>query len=262
MPQSTPINTTLPEVKWGGLQKSGTKIPVTAFIGRLADMVLDAGGQYGLQIIEKYDQMQILESSAPYPWATLDIPIKYSDREESGWGRHVASAKGLGLAQNAATFDQAKGELVGKVFEVKQMEETYGEDKQTGHPIKGFVWRFVRIISGQVGVMPQAPQQQVYVPPQTVQPVPQVPQQAPPVQPPVQAGFNTQLLATDTAPIRAKKLLHGKALNEWLGAALTDDKIKADPAFTNTIFDQSFINALKASGQAILGTDGKFTVVS
>jgi len=265
-----------PDIKWSGLSKGGAfKVPVVAFIGRLVDMVYDSQSNFGLRIIEKYDQVQILESPAPWPWATIDLSIKYSDREESGWGRHVSSAKNIGLAQNASSLDEAKRDLVGKVYELRQKEEDYGEDSKTGQKFHGDVWRFVRIVGvGATGQFQPQPQPQ-YAQPQYAQPVPQqgvgvapapvaapMPANTTPVQSQAPAGLNGQLLPTDTAPVRAKKLLHGKALNEFLGVALLDPVIKADSAFVNSIFDQSFIVGLKASNQVVLGADGKFQVVA
>lgn len=250
-----------PEIKWSGLNKGGSfKVPVIAFIGRLTDMVYDAQSSFGLRIVEKYDQVQILESPVPWPWAAIELSIKYSDRENSGWGKHVESAKQIGIAQNVATLEQAKTELVGKVYEMRQVHENYGEDKD-GKSMTGDVWRFVRIMGAGQGQAP-APQPQYAQPPQYVPPlsVPVVP--APVPQSAQTTGFSTQLLPTDTAPIRAKKLLHGRMLNEWLGVALLDDKIKADPGFINSVYDQSFIVGLKASGQVVLGADGKFQVIS
>jgi hypothetical protein len=242
-------------VKWGGLSSGGSnKILVVCFIGRLVDMVNESQ-TYGLYIREKYDQVQILESPAPWPWATIDVPIKYSDREESGWGRHVGSAKALGLAINVATLDEAKAELIGKVYEMRQKDESYGEDSKTGVAFHGDVWRFVRIVPAG-GVQPQV--QYATVPP-VAQPVPAPQSQAAPT--PAVPGLST-LLPTDTAPMRAKKLLQGRTLNEFLGVALIDEVIKADSSFVSSIFDQSFIVGLKASGQVILGTDGKFNVVA
>lgn len=276
-PVGQPIGMPPAEIKWSGLSTGGAfKIPVIAFIGRLTEVVKDASSQYGLRIVEKYDQVQILESPVPWPWATVDVSIKYSDRESSGWGYHVASAKALGLAAQAATLDQAMAELVGKIYAMRQSAQSYGDDRQTGQAMHGDVWRFERILApGQVQPFPQpqyaAPQpapvtQPVTQPqPQSVTGVPaQTPAPAPVVAaaPPPTGVFNPVLDPADTASVRAKKLLHGRALNEWLGVALIDDKIKADPAFINTIYDQSFIVGLKASNQVTQGADGKFVVVA
>uniref|UniRef100_A0A6M3J4Q6 Uncharacterized protein n=2 Tax=viral metagenome TaxID=1070528 RepID=A0A6M3J4Q6_9ZZZZ len=263
-----------PEIKWSGLSTGGAfKVPVIAFIGRLTSIVEDAGSQFGLRLIEKYDQVQILESPAPWPWATIDISIKYSDREESGWGRHVASAKVLGIAAQAPNLAAAKAELIGKMYELRQKDETYGEDAKTGQTFHGDVWRFVRVVQpGQAQTFPQpqyaqpqpTPVQpvgpQVAIPAQ--QPVAQTQSPAPAPAPQATGGLNLTPDPSDTAAIRAKKLLNGRALNEWLGVALIDDRIKADPAFINSVYDQSFIVGLKASGQVTQGADGKFQVVS
>lgn len=268
------------EIKWSGLSTGGAfKIPVVCFIGRLAEMIEDSSSQYGLRIIEKYDQVQILESPVPWPWATVDLSIKYSDRESSGWGHHVESAKALGLAINATSLAEAKADLVGKVYEMRQTEQSYGEDRQTGQAMKGDVWKFVRIVTpGQAPAPAQyvtpapapTPVPVAVAPPTAAAPTPApVPEQTvvapPPATPPsaeVPGAFDVTLKPDDTSSIRAKKLLNGKALNEWLGVALIDDKIKADPSFINTIYDQSFIVGLKASNQITQGADGKFTVIA
>lgn len=257
------------EVKWSGLSTGGAfKIPVIAFIGRLTEMLEDASSQYGLRIIEKYDQVQILESPVPWPWATVDISIKYSDRESSGWGYHVESAKAIGVAQQAVNLAQAKAELVGKVYEMRQSSQSYGDDATTHQPMQGDVWRFVRIV--QPGQAQAFPQPQYGIPTPVVQPVQQpvaqpVAQAVVPAPVPVPmpiATFVATLDPSDTPAVRAKKLLNGRALNEWLQAALMDDTVKADQAFINSIYDQSFILGLKASNQAILGPDGKFQIIA
>lgn len=265
-----------PDVKWSGLSTSGAfKIPVIAFIGRLTEMVYDTQSTFGLRVVEKFDQVQILESPVPWPLATLELSVKYSDREESGWGRHVGSAKALGLAQQANTLDQAKAELIGKIYEMRQTHENYGEDSKSGQTLTGDVWRFVRVVGAGGQATPQ-PQYAQPVAPAVPAPAPTQPQVATVVMPTTQqapapqpataipqpmAGFDATLLPDDTAPVRARKLLHGKALNEFLGVALIDDKIKADSSFVNSIFDQSFIVGLKAAGQAVQEADGKFRVV-
>ncbi|KKK61955.1 hypothetical protein LCGC14_3009170, partial [marine sediment metagenome] len=134
------------------------------FIGRLAEVIKDSSSPHGLRIIEKYDQVQILESPVPWPWATIDLSIKYSDREQSGWGYHVESAKAIGLAQQATTLDQAMAELVGKVYEMRQSSQSYGEDTTTHVPMQGDVWKFVRILA------PGAPQIAAFPQPQYAQP--------------------------------------------------------------------------------------------
>ena len=295
------------EIKWSGLSTGGAfKVPVVSFIGRLTEMIEDGSSQYGLRIIEKYDQVQILESPVPWPWATIDVSIKYSDRESSGWGYHVESAKALGVAVNATSLAEAKADLIGKIYEMRQSQQSYGEDRVTHQPMQGDVWKFVRIIpAGQPTGFPQ-PQyvqpQPVVIPAPAAAPAP-VPQPVAQPQPPALVATPVAVVApiptpapvpaptpevvaapvtvlapvpapapagavdlvpnlNDTAAIRAKKLLNGKALNEWLGVALIDDKIKADPSFINTIYDQSFIVGLKAQNQVVLGTDGKFQVIA
>jgi len=250
----------LPELKWSGLKTGGQyKSPLNKFIGRMDSYALDTQAAYGLRIVLRFSQLQVLETTAPWPWATADISVKYSDSENSGWGKLVKSAKDLGLAIQAATLQEAMNDLVGKIFEMHQsVNEHFGEDKE-GKAMLGDVWRFVRIL--QMGGF----QQPAYgtpsvpaAPPTPAMTTPPAAQQVPAPTP--QVDMTPQ--PTDTAAMRAKKLLHGKRLNEFLGVALIDPVIKADAAFVNSIFDQSFIVGLKASGQVALDTNtGVFTVV-
>ncbi len=276
-----------PEIKWSGLSVGGGHVPVVCFIGRLTDIVEDPR-TYGLYLIERYDQVQILESPSPWPWATIDIPIKYSDKEGSGWGHHVTSAKALGLAQTAVNLAQAKAELIGKIYEMRQSEQSYGEDRITGATMKGDVWRFVRIVQpGMPQVLPQPQYAQpagvvAVAPAPAPQPIAQVAQPIPVQQQQPQQAIAPEAIApatvvpipstvvvvdlvpnpTDTPAVRAKKLLHGRALNEWLGVALMDEVIKVDSAFVGSIYDQSFILGAKASGQVVQSADGKFQVIA
>jgi len=234
-------------------------------------MTIDTESQYGFRIVEKYDQVQILQSPSPWPWATLDFSIKYSNREESGWGRHIASAKALGLATNAATLDEAKKELIGKTYELKQQEESYEGGRQRDQVMKGNVWRFVRVVE------PSVPTTPYVVPPVAPPPAPAPIQgfQSPPIV--VQGALSPSPAPTlvqgvlpidapnaldpgDAPEVRAKKLLHGRTLNEWLGVALVDEKI-AGSAVVNSIYDQSLIVGLKASGQVVQDADGRFQVI-
>ncbi len=256
---------TLDTLKFGLPGGGQYKIPVKGFIGRFTGAALDPQSQYGLRLVEHYDQVQILDSPVPWPWATIDLSIKYSDRDSSAMGRHFASAKALGLGAGADGVGAMVKELTGKIFEMRQMHESFGEID--GKDSFGDVWRFIRI--EQSGAPQSFPQPQYAQPqPATAQPV--NPQVAVPMQqqltgaslPPANVERNLTPNPSDTAAVRAKKLLNGRALNEWLGVALMDDKVKAEPAFMSSIYDQSFIVGLKASGQVIQNPDGKFQVVS
>ncbi len=290
-PYGQPGAVAIPDIKWSGLKVGGAyKIPLTRFIGRFDGYELDTQSTFGVRVVEKYSQVQVLETTAPWPWATADVSIKYADSDNSAWGRHVGSAKTLGLALAAQSLQEAMTELVGRYFELVQAVESYGENQQ-GQPMTGDVWRFVRLV--QPGAtMPAA--QPVIQPAQVVQPIQVVAQ--PVVQPvvdpalaqaqaqaqaqaaaaqaaavaqpapvavaPVPGVFDTTLLPTDTPALRAKKLLQGRALNEFLGVALIDDIIKGDGAFLNSIFDQSLIVGLKSSGQVVQdAATGVFTVL-
>jgi len=250
------------QVIWSGLEQgAAAKIPLTRWIGRFDSYGFDSA--FGnLRVVEKFVQVQVLETTAPWPYATCDVPIKISTKEDSGFGRHITSIKALGLTLRAKTLKEAMDELIGKTFEVVKVMESYGENR-AGEAMQGEVVRFVRII--QVGgvsmgqqqsptmmqqpqYMAQPPVMQQYAPP-----TPQyAPAPAPAPRPVVQttAEFDTNPSPTDTPSIRAKKLLHGKTLNEFLGVALLDDVVK-DPQFINSVFDQSFLVTLKASGQVV-----------
>jgi len=234
----------MPFPRWSGFQSAGGyRIPLLRFIGRLDGWGWDTQSQFGARVLLNFSQVQPLEMTSPYPWATATLSIKHSDKENSSWHRTVASAKELGLAVNAPTLEEAMKEMVGKLYEMRQtMGESFGEDRE-GKELHGDVWRFVRMVSGMV--------------PPSVFPTTMAPPVVPPVAPVVPSAQPTLDLTpatTDTAPIRAKKLLHGRNLAEFLSAVLIDPLIKepSNAGFFNSILDRSFIAALVSSGQAVL----------
>ncbi len=244
----------LDSLKFGLPSTTQYKVPVIGFIGRLTSVALDTQSQYGLRLVEKYDQVQILESPVAWPWATIDISIKYSDKEGSAMGRHFASAKVLGIGLSAQNVAEMTAALAGNSYELHQADESFGEDRSSGEKMHGDVWRFIRISSPNI-----QPQSTYAMPLQSVSTGPTIQQ---PVAPQTTVKpVDVTLLPTDTPAVRAKKLLHGRALNEFMQVALADDKVK-DPAFIGSIYDQSFIVGLKGSGQIVLGADGKFQVIA
>lgn len=280
------------EIKWSNLDSGGVlKTPLKKFIGRF-DSYKKEEHFNNLYVCYKFSNVQVLDTDAPWPYATADIYIKYSNRENSGWGKHVESVKGLGLAQTASTLDAAIADLQGKVFEVHKDIESYGTDKATGNNMQGEVFRFVRII--QPGVpqpQPQVQQTPVAPPSPPVQPVqttpPQVAQVPTPVAPamdpavlaalqaagaiPAMApspvpttvqptGFDLNVKPDDTPYNRALKLINGRNLNEFLGLALTDDRIKSDDEFVKSIYNSGFVNSAKHAGQ-IVEENGIYKVV-
>jgi hypothetical protein len=145
-----PVNTGIPTVKWSGLTK-GNKLPINRAIGTMQRFYYDTQSQYGLRVVFVMGDpgWQILASDAPWTERSMEISIKYSEKENSAWGEFVGSAKSLHLAEQAMTMEAAAGDLMGKCFEVEQVEKDYGEQKegdQKGTTMKGSVWHLLRIV--------------------------------------------------------------------------------------------------------------------
>ena len=250
----------MPSPRWSGFQPAGGyRISLLRFIGKLDSWGWDTQSQFGARVLLNFSQVQPLEMTSPYPWATATLSIKHSDRENSAWQRLTASARELGFGANIAiddprAFEKAMGEMMGRLYEMRQTTgESFGEDRE-GKELHGDVWRFVRVVTGMVPPSafsaPMAP--------------PVAPPAVAPVVPPAQPTLDLTPTPTDTAPIRAKKLLHGRNLAEFLSAVLIDPVIK-DPTnagLFNSILDRSFMAALVSNGQVVLDpTTQVYTVV-
>lgn len=280
MPPFTPAP--IPDIKWSNLSTGGAfKIPIGRFIGKLNSVGKDFDQKHGnMYVVFNFTDFQILEANDPWQQPVIPVRVKYADSTNSSWGRTVESAKRLGLAKAAGTLDEALGELVGRWYEMSQtFNESFGEDAQ-GKTLAGNVWRFFRIVDPtQVFAQPpQYAQPQQYAQPAMAQPMAQtaptpmptqMPQQvaqtvAAPVAPMAQAAPAAQPAAApqmETPQTRAKVLLHGKSFGDFLVAAMNDNVVKSDPAFVNTILNQTFVKGLVDSGQAVV-QNGVYAVIA
>lgn len=191
---------------WRGLTGGGAT-PVAEFLGTVASWAL-ATNQYGQAVVFKIHQAQILHSDTPYPYAELDLSIRYSESQNSGWGKFGESiAAAFGISMEALDIDG----LIGQVIHcVRHDNFTFFVDRQ-GVPAVGSFWELVTLVqpgqqvasiyaqvnaaaavnpngtSAQAPAVPPAPGTPP-APPTAMQPqipTPIVPQPAAPVTPPI-----------------------------------------------------------------------------
>lgn len=206
MPGQDMGSTAIPEVKWSGLKTGGSfKHPLGRFIGRMDSHSYDTQNKFGMRVVFHFSGVIVMEARAFFTGDTTEIQIKYSDSENSAWGKWVESAKLVGKATMAATLNEAIQELLNNWYEVYQITEEYGTDDK-GQVMKGDVWRIARIVpvaqvqqimAAKGASQPQQPMGQTLPPVPPVPPVPQMPQQQvqtplAPVAPPAQISTDGQ----------------------------------------------------------------------
>ncbi len=126
---------------WRGLQGGG-QTPVGEFVGTVGSWSL-AQGQFGQQVVFKIHSAQILHTDTPFPYAELDLSIKYSESQNSGWGKFGESiARVLGISMEVLDIDQ----LIGQTIHcVRNDNFTFFVDK-AGQAAIGSYWELVQMV--------------------------------------------------------------------------------------------------------------------
>lgn len=283
---------------WRGLQGGGTT-PVGEFVGTVGSWGL-AQSQYGQQVVFKINQAQILHTDTPFPYAELDLSIKYSEAQNSGWGKFGESiARALGISMEVLDIDQ----LIGQVIHcVRNDNYTFFVDK-SGQAAIGSYWELVQFVqpgtsvpsifaqknpvtgvppnSNSAAAVPPMPPPALATPSNPGIPTPVIPTVpipapipvpvvpvavplAPPVAPAVPVPA-TPVIPTapdgNNAEEVAKQLLHGKTLSEFYRDAMQNPEIRANPSISQAIVMQAYVEGLKAQGVATENPDGTFSVV-
>ena len=186
----------------------GGRIPVAEFIGLYESWKLTET-QFGQAIVLHFSNCQVMESDAPWPYAEIDLQIRYSNNLRSGYGLFGESlASALGMPRESCDLEVTKNYFL---HIVREDEHIYGQNQQTGEPMKGLVWHVVQavtpgsaapvpvrhqlyppkvmpaVVAGVQGVQPTVGQGAAPVAPAQVAPQPPVatqPAVAPPIQQP------------------------------------------------------------------------------
>ena len=122
----------------------GGRVPVAEFIGLYESWKLTET-QFGQAIVLHFSNCQVMESDAPWPYAEVDLQIRYSNNLRSGYGLFGESlAAALGIPRESCDLEVTKNYFL---HIVREDEHIYGQNQQTGEPMKGLVWHVVQAVA-------------------------------------------------------------------------------------------------------------------
>jgi len=233
-PQEPQQPFTLPEgakPTWRGL-RSGERTPLKEFIGRMVGYTVEPSDFGGTNIVIRYDNLQVMQADAPYPYAHGEIQAKYSDRTNSAWGRLGRSfATALGTDIEQMDIDH----LVNQWWHMTRLDnQEFGKNRQTGAVLLGTVW--TAALYQQMGGQSRV----------TSTPTP--------------PAAATPPIGAISAEAKALSLLHRKTLPDFFSAALADDEIHKDAGLVAAIVNRQFVAANIQAGKVVENPDGTYTV--
>ena len=241
---------------WAGLKSGGDKTPVKEVIGTVNPQqayTIEPDDFGATNIGLNFVQCQIIrtDNSVPYPYAEVQVLSKYSDRQNSVWGKLGTSiALCLGITLDQLDIDS----LAGRQFHMVCTDNFLFFKGRDGVEARGSIWTAYNVGQApapEAQAAPMAPTPVVPAAPVVPQPVvPQVPAASP------------AAMALDPGRAKALALLNGPpglTLSEFFTAALGDDAIKGDGALVSEIVDRVFMANMVAAGLTVEGADGRFS---
>lgn len=242
---------------WKGLKIGGEKTPLLEFIGTLVKWSTEVDNFQNVNILIFYQGLQVLDSTTPYPSSEGMLTIKYSDSQNSGWGKAGASyAKANGLDIEQMELDMLKGQVHHMYLKT---DEQYGINRQTNETMVGTVWKCIQVAPS-AGYNPVLAKAQFIAAEGGQAPAPVPVAVTPVVVAPVVAAPVVSTPAIASAHDRALELLHGKDIATFFSDALNDDVIKADNELVQNIVNRSFIATEVQSNRVTENPDGTYTV--
>ena len=238
----------LAQLQTRGFETGGFASPLRYFRGKL-DSITGSMVQRGtmpqarLEVSYNFSEVEVFESTEPYPYPIAQISLLHSNRDKSGMGVLGQSMDKIINAGVGANIPQAQTKnqdfLIGKVQEWKitpgHMMWNRDENRETPRDC----WE-VTYIEG-VGGTPYSGAQQVAD-----------------TQQPTTFGTATPVVTPD---IQAMNLLDGRTMAEWQQAVFQDPIIRDETAGVKTkIINQQFIPPLEAAGLVTKDDNGVYHV--
>ena len=235
----------LAQLRTRGFETGGFRTPLRWFRGKL-DSITGAMVQRGnmpqarLEVSYNFSDVEVFESTEPYPFPVAQVSLMHSTRAKSGMGALGASMDkilNVGLDENTPQ-QQAKNQdfLIGKVQEWRitgghLMPDRDGAGNWTEVPREA--WEVVYVEG--IGGTPHSGVAQ----PATAQPTPQP--------------------TTGETPIqRAINLLDGKTQQQWNNMVFQDLAVKGDTGLINNIITGQFLPPLEEAGIVTKDADGVY----
>mgnify|MGYP001595296442 CR=1 FL=1 len=218
----------VPKPSFKGLKSGGEwRTPLKKFRGRLKSITPKAE-KFGTMVHFGSTEVQVILSDTPYLYPIADISIKYSEQENSGWGKLGDSyAKAMGCSRDEVDLGKAVGKLQtwerkdNYLFGTRSSEVTdpnTGEKSTVKEEMKGTVWE-VSDIEGMVSSL-------------------------------IPGAVPKSLLDTVIG------LMDGRNQNAWWRAALTNEDVKKDAKLQDSIMNNTLLEGLKAAGTVMEDENG------
>lgn len=226
----------LAQLKTRGFDKGFQRTPLREFKGKLESITgsMEQRGnspQARLYVLYNFADMEVMESTEPYPFPVAQIEIPHSSRDRSLMGVFGASVDKIinaGADENA-TQDQVKGQdyLVGKTLQMKMTPGHMMWDAAKGEETPRDCWELVGIEGKGSTSAPAAA---------TAQPTGAV-------------ASNTQ---------KALDILEDKTLQQWHQEVFS--VIKGDTELSQSIISGEFLPPLEALGMVTKDENGIYHV--
>jgi len=232
------------QLRTRGFETGGFRSPLRHFRGKL-DSITGSMVQRGampqprLEVLYNFSDVEVFESTEPYPFPVAQINIMHSNRVKSAMGVLGASMDKIlnaGLDENAPQ-EQAKNQdaLIGKVQEWKVTPGHMMWDGSVGQEVPRECWEVV-YVEGIGGT----PHSGVATTPATAgQPEPAAPAGVTPIQ-------------------QAINLLDGKTQQQWNNTVFQDPLVKSDAELTQSIIQGTFLPPLEAAGTVTKDENGVY----
>jgi len=232
------------QLRTRGFETGGFRSPLRHFRGKL-DSITGSMVQRGampqprLEVLYNFSEVEVFESSEPYPFPVAQISIMHSNRVKSAMGVLGASMDKIlnaSLDENAPQ-EQAKNQdaLIGKVQEWKVTPGHLMWDGNAGAEVPRECWEVV-YVEGVGGT----PHSGVAATPATAgQPAPATPAGVTPVQ-------------------QAINLLDDKTQQQWNDVVFRDPLVKSDAELIQSIIQGTFLPPLEAAGTVTKDENGVY----
>lgn len=250
-------NTGIPS--WQNMTMGQQKSPLLEFIGTLLKVEPEQNNFGRVVINMTFGSVQVVDSEIVYTDSEAVLGVNYSESWNSGFGKLGRSFEQM-LQMDPKTFTMK--DLIGYSFRMKRTpNETFGQNRVTGEPMQGDVWRCTQVMSGP-GVAPQQQAQQQPVAQQPPPPPQPIPTQQPAAMAPIPPATPVVAEAPSTKELedRALSMANGKTEGDFFNAVMVDPVLKENQEFISRVVNRQFLAEMIGNGRLIVNADGTHSV--
>ena len=226
----------LAQLRTRGFEEGFQRTPLREFRGKLTSItgnMVERWTPARLEVLYNFDEVEVIESTEPYPFPVAQLSMLHSNRKKSGMGYFGASVDTIINAgvPGDAPADQVRGQdyLVGKILHMKLTGGHLIWDQGAGEERPRDCWELMSIIGADEAA-------------------------------PTSATSGATTAAATSATQKALELLEGKTEQQWHQVVFQDPTCKADGDLTNSIINRVFLPPLEATGMIGKDADGIYRV--